>query len=503
MILGMGPVVLIICDGWGIRKEKKGNAVKLAKTPNFDSYIKKYPHTVLDASGEAVGLPPGYQGNSEVGHLTLGSGRTVYQSLMRINKAIEDGSFFKNKALAKAMEGCRKMGTRLHLMGLVQDEGVHAHNDHLIALLKMAKDKGVKEVFLHAFTDGRDTPPKSASKYLHAVEEECEELGVGRIATVIGRYYAMDRDKRWIRTEKAYMAITQLRHTPVFGCWEDAVADAYENDETDEFIEPRAVEGYDGVMEGDAVIFFNYRFDRARQLTKAFVEDDFDEFHRKRPKITFVAMTDYYKGTKADVAFMEMDIKNRLGQMISRAGKRQLRISETEKYAHVTFFFNGLVEKPDKGEDRILVNSPKVATYDLKPEMSAYEQTDKLLLALGEDKHDAVIQNLVNGDMVGHTGKIKAIVKAVETVDDCLGKIVPVVLKKGGVVLITADHGNCEEVVGERKTSHTTNPVNFIAVSKRKFKLRERGTLADVAPTILKLLDIKKPEEMTGESLIV
>ncbi|MGM5488938.1 MAG: 2,3-bisphosphoglycerate-independent phosphoglycerate mutase [Nanobdellota archaeon] len=491
----MGPVVLAICDGWGIRTKKEGNAPKQARTPNVDRFLKTYDHAVLEASQQAVGLPHGYQGNSEVGHLTIGSGRVVYQNLMRINSGIEQG-LEKNKPIVAHFKHVIAHNSTLHLMGLVQDEGVHAHIDHLVALLNLAKRMGILDVVVHVFTDGRDTPATSAKRYIRKVEREFERLRIGRFGVICGRYYAMDRDRRWVRTELAYHALTKARGKRV-DTWQEALEDAYAQNQTDEFIRPRIVGDYEGMHEGDSVMFFNYRFDRARQLTQAFVEPDFDKFHTD-VSVRFLAMTEYYDGMPCDVAFGPIVLGNLLGDVVSQAGCKQLRISETEKYAHVTFFFNGLDEVARTGEDRILVPSPHVATYDLKPEMSVYEITDRLLKEMGG--YDLVVVNLVNGDMVGHTGKISAAIQACEAVDECLGRIEEKVLALNGRLIVTADHGNCEEMKGQHATSHTLNPVNLI-VTGRKIRKKE-GTLADIAPTIIRLLGLKKPKEMTGSSLV-
>ena len=499
----MKPLVLIIRDGWGINPKKQGNAITLAKTPNMDKYETKYPHSVLKCHGEYVGLPTGNQGNSEVGHLNIGAGRVVYQSLTRINKSIEDKSFFKNKAFLKAIKNCKRKKSALHIMGLVQDQGVHAVTNHCIALLELAKKEGVEQVYVHAFTDGRDTPPKSARFYLNQLQKAIENLGIGRIATVMGRYYSMDRDKRWNRTEIAYDALVNGKGKNVKS-WREALKDAYSNDETDEFIKPRIID-FEGIKDKDSVIFFNYRLDRARQLTHTFTDKKFNEFKREKRNIVYVAFTNYYDSMKAKIAFPPISNKNLLGEVLSKHGLHQLRTAETEKYAHVTFFFNGLNEVPFKNEKRVLINSPKVATYDLKPEMSAYQVTDSLICKLNEGKYEVVILNFANGDMVGHTGKMKATIKAVEAVDDCVGKIVDLVKEKKGTVIITSDHGNCEQMIDYTtkgiKTAHTVNPVSFIIVSDKKYKLRD-GVLADIAPTILNILKIKQPKEMTGRSLI-
>lgn len=503
------PVVLVVMDGWGMRREKKGNAITMANPKNFKNLWKKYPNTMLKASGEYVGLPKGTQGNSEIGHLNIGSGRIPNVPLVRINNAIKDGFFFKNKTLLRAIAHCRKRCSTLHLMGLVQDQWVHAHQEHLFALLEFCRQQRFRNVAIHFFSDGRDTPPKSALKYLSALERVMRRTGIGRIATVIGRYYAMDRDNRWNRTELAYNALTGKPERTAKSA-KEAILSAYKLGESDEFIKPTAVGGFDGIKQGDAVIFFNYRLDRARQLTKAFVEKRFAHFKRQQLRdLFFVCMTEYYKDVPAHIAFGPVSMRNLFGEVVARNGLRQLRISETEKYAHVTFFFNGQVEKPNRGEDRILVPSPKVPTYDLKPEMSAYEVTDRLISEIRKKKYDVVICNLVNCDMVGHTGMMPAILKAVKTVDECVGKITTAVLGQGGAVLVTADHGNAELKYGRKGeilTAHTTSDVPLILVTDhqnlRSARLR-RGVLADIAPTMLQLLGIKRPKEMTGSSLIL
>ena len=502
-----GPLVLIIMDGWGIAPAGRGNALTLAKTPNFNAFWNKYPHTELHASGEPVGVPAGMQGSSEVGHLNIGAGRIVYQSWIRINNAIRDKSFFENKEFTAAIQNCKRKKSALHIMGLVQDQGVHAHQEHLFALLKLCKMQKFKDVWIHFFSDGRDTPPKSALTYLHALEKQMQKLKVGRIGTVMGRYYSMDRDNRWERTQKAYSALANAAGMHVKTA-RDGIEKAYAVGETDEFITPKIIDDYHGMKDGDSIIFFNYRLDRARQITKAFVENDFNEFKRNKLKIHYVGMTEYYSGMHAHVAFGPQNMKNLLGEVIAKHGLKQLRISETEKYAHVTFFFNGQNEKPNKGEDRILIPSPKVATYDLKPEMSANEVISKLVAELDKGKYSVVICNLVNCDMVGHTGKMKAIIKAVETVDECMGRIAKKTLDMNGTALITADHGNAEDKIGkngEILTAHTINDVPFILVSSneklKNAKLR-KGILSDISPTMLQILDIKKPKEMTAGSLI-
>ena len=491
-------LLLAILDGWGYTNKKIGNAIYYARTPNMDSYMRNYPHSFLKTSGLAVGLPPGQMGNSEVGHINIGAGRIVYQDSMRILKAIEDGSFFENPVLKKAMEIGRE--TTLHLMGLIGNGGVHAMMQHLYALLEMAKRNGVKNVAIHCFLDGRDTPPKSAAGHIKELEEKLKEVGVGRIASLVGRYYAMDRDNRWDRTKKAYELITQAKGRKAVNAME-AIKMAYENGETDEFVEPTVITG-DVVKDGDAVIFFNFRPDRARQLSHAFVDENFDKFERKKLNIYFVALTEYFDGINA--AFKKEEIKNTLGEIISKYGLKQLRIAETEKYAHVTFFFNGGREEPFEGEDRCLIPSPKVPTYDMKPEMSAYEVTDELIKRIQSKKYDVIIVNYANPDMVGHTGVWEAAIKAVETVDECIGKVVNAVLNNNGIAIITADHGNAEEMFdenGEPKTSHTTNPVPFIIIGAGNLKIKN-GNLGDIAPTMLDLMGIEKPKEMTGNSLI-
>lgn len=494
------PVVLIIRDGWGIRKAKRGNAILLANAPNSKSYAKEYPTCVLKCHGGDVGLPEGYQGNSEVGHLNIGAGRVVYQMLARINRAIKDGSFFTNRAFLQAVENCRKNSSTLHLMGLVQDEGVHAHQDHCIALLELAKKSGLKDVVVHAFTDGRDTPPKSAMKYLGAVESAMKKTGTGRFGVIVGRYYAMDRDTRWERTKLAYDALVEAKGQKAKSA-KEAVESAYASGESDEFIKPRIIGGFSGIKDGDSVIFFNYRLDRARQITHAFTDRAFAFFGRKEVKAVYSCMTPYYEPISANFAFREDDLKNILGKVLSDSGLKQLRCAETEKYAHVTFFFNGQKEIPFPGEDRIMVPSPKIATYDLKPEMSAYEVTQKVVEAIKEGKHDVIIMNYANGDMVGHTGRIDAAIKAVETVDECVSLVVGEALKKKGVVMVTADHGNCEEMSGVHETSHTLNDVYFHVIG-HECGLRN-GRLADIAPTMLEILEMPSPPEMTGQSLIV
>jgi len=492
-------ILLAILDGWGYSNSKIGNAIYYAHTPNFDEYMARYPHTLLEASGEAVGLPAGQMGNSEVGHLNIGAGRIVYQESMKILKAIEDGSFFENKVLKEAMEKAKK--SKLHLMGLIGDGGVHAMMEHLYALLEMAKEMGVKEVYIHCFLDGRDTPPKSAIKHIRQLEEKIGEIGIGEIASLIGRYFAMDRDKKWDRTKKAYDMLVKGRRRLVKNA-EEGIKIAYENGETDEFIQPTVIEGKSRIENGDVVIFFNFRPDRARQLTEAFIRDDFHAFPRLPLKVHFVTLTQYDDSFNTPAAFKAEKIKNTLGEVLARHKLKQLRIAETEKYAHVTYFFNGGEEKPFEGEDRCLIPSPKVATYDLKPEMSAYEVTEEVIRRIESRKYDFIVLNYANPDMVGHTGIWKAILKALEVVDECIGKVVDAVMKQDGIAIVTSDHGNAEEMLedGMPKTAHTTNPVPFILIGADE-NLR-KGNLGDIAPTILEFLDIEKPEEMSGRSLM-
>ena len=506
------PLVLMILDGWGINEKVQGNAILNARTPNFDRLLRHFPNTVLESSGLAVGLPEGQMGNSEVGHLNLGAGRIVYQEFTRISEDIKSGRFFENEKLVNAVRRAREAGKALHLMGLLSDGGVHSHIDHLIALLELCLKEDMKRVYIHAFLDGRDVPPANAAIYIERIESEMSRIGIGKIATIAGRYYAMDRDRRWERTEKAYNAMVLGEGLKAESARE-ALEEAYKRGETDEFVIPTVIVDESGkpvatVEEGDSVIFFNFRPDRARQLTYAFCEEDFQGFARKRGFffVHFVCMTQYDAKVKnAHVAYEPLSMKNIFAEVISGEGLRQLRIAETEKYAHVTFFFNGGIERPFPGEERILIPSPKVPTYDLKPEMSAYEVTDAVINKINEDIYDVIIMNYANPDMVGHTGVYEAAVKAIEAVDQCMGRVVDAVIRKNGTVIITADHGNAEKMVdyetGEAHTAHTSDPVPFILVSDRNYGLRS-GILADVAPTMLELLGIAKPEEMTGRSLI-
>ncbi len=507
------PVVLVIMDGFGLSDEKEGNAVYMAKKPNLDRLMAEYPFVKGYASGLAVGLPDGQMGNSEVGHLNMGAGRIIYQELTRITKSIEDGDFFKIPELVSAVENCKKNGSALHLMGLVSDGGVHSHNTHIYGLLELAKRNGLKDVYVHCFMDGRDTPPDSGLSYIKELEEKMKEIGVGKIATISGRYYAMDRDKNWDRIEKAYNALTKGEGEKAESA-EKAMEASYAKKVYDEFIVPTVIEE-DGkpvsvIKDKDSVIFFNFRPDRAREMTRAFCDDEFTGFARgERKQVLFTCFVDYDETiANKQVAFKKEEIKNTLGEYLAANGKTQCRVAETEKYAHVTFFFNGGVETPNKGEDRILVPSPKdVPTYDLKPEMSAPMVCEKLCEAITSDKYDVVICNFANPDMVGHTGVIPAAVKAVETVDECIGKVCEAVKSVGGVLFICADHGNCDkmtdEKTGEPFTAHTTNPVPFILYNADpKYGLREGGVLADIAPTLLELMGMKQPAEMTGKSLL-
>ena len=500
------PLVLMILDGFGIAPDE-GNAIAAAKKPNLDKIFAENPHTQIGASGLDVGLPDGQMGNSEVGHTNIGAGRIVYQELTRITKSAQEGDMDKNPALLKAMENAKENGKALHLMGLLSDGGVHSHNTHLYALLEMAKRQGLEKVFVHCFMDGRDVPPSSGKDYVKELMEKLDEIGVGKIATVMGRYYAMDRDNRWERVEKAYAAMVYGEGLEA-DCPLCAMQNSYDNDVTDEFVVPTVVKGAEPIEAGDSVIFYNFRPDRAREITRTLVDPDFSGFERKKGffPLTYVCMTQYDATMpNVEVAYKPESLENTFGEYISKQGMSQLRIAETEKYAHVTFFFNGGVEKQYPGEDRILVKSPAVATYDLQPEMSAYEVTDKMVEAVKSGKYDALILNYANCDMVGHTGVFEAAVKAVEAVDTCVGRVVEAVKEMGGCVLLTADHGNADKMVdtdGEPFTAHTTNPVPFCVIN-HPCQLREGGRLADIAPTMLKVLGLPQPAEMTGESIIL
>ena len=499
------PLVLMILDGFGCAA-KEGNAIAAANKPNIDALFASNPVTKIGASGMDVGLPDGQMGNSEVGHTNMGAGRIVYQELTRITKSIQDGTFFENEAFISAMENAKKNDSALHLIGLLSDGGVHSHNTHLYALVEMAKKFGLTKVYVHCLLDGRDVPPSSGKDYVQQLSDKLEEIGVGKIATVMGRYYAMDRDNRWERVEKAYAAMVYGEGDKA-ACGVCAVANSYDKDVTDEFVVPCVVEGAAPIQANDSVIFFNFRPDRAREITRTFVDPDFNGFERRNGffPLTYVCMTQYDATMpNVQVAFKPQSLKNTLGEYLSANGKTQLRIAETEKYAHVTFFFNGGVETVYEGEDRILVKSPKVATYDLQPEMSAYEVTDKMVEAVKSGKYDVIILNYANCDMVGHTGVFEAAVKAVEAVDTCVGRVVEAIREMDGVLLLTADHGNADKMVdedGSPFTAHTTNPVPF-CVAGYSCELREGGRLADIAPTMLQILGLPQPEEMDGKSLI-
>lgn len=503
--------MLMILDGFGENKEEKANAVKLANTPNIDKLMKTCPTTDIHTSGLDVGLPEGQMGNSEVGHTNIGAGRIVYQELTRITKSIEEGDFFTNEEFIAAIENCKKYNSKLHIMGLLSNGGVHSHIRHLFGLLELAKRRDFEDVYVHCFMDGRDTAPSSGESFISELEEKMKEKGVGKIATITGRFYAMDRDKRWQRVEKAYNALVRgegEKATSAIG----AVESSYQKEIFDEFIEPTVIVNGETpvatIGKHDSVIFFNYRPDRAREITRTLVDKEFNEFEvEKDLDLYYVCMTSYDETMpNVHIAFKKEELKNTFGEYISKHGLTQLRIAETEKYAHVTFFFNGGEEKQYPGEDRILVPSPKVETYDLKPEMSAYEVTDKVVEAINSKKYDCIILNYANPDMVGHTGVLEAAIKAIETIDECVGRVIEAVNNQDGVLLITADHGNAEQMIdyktGEPHTAHTTNPVPLILVGMENAKLRE-GRLADLAPTMLDIMNLEKPEEMTGESLII
>jgi 2,3-bisphosphoglycerate-independent phosphoglycerate mutase len=506
------PLMLIILDGWGYREAKEGNAILAARTPNLDRLIKEYPWCFLEASGEAVGLPEGQMGNSEVGHLNIGAGRIVYQDLTRINISIRNGDFFKNPAFLSAISNVKANNSSLHLMGLVSYGGVHSYMTHLYALIKLAQEKEINKIYIHAFLDGRDVPPKAALGDIKELDAFCKENGNAKIAMVSGRYYAMDRDKRWDRTKLAYDALTEGIAPYTAPDAETAISEAYRRGETDEFVKPTVITDSEGkpvatIQDKDSVIFFNFRPDRARQLTWAFVNENFDGFIReKRPLVYYVCMAQYDETLDLPIAFLPEKLENVLGEVLSKYGLTQLRIAETEKYAHVTFFLNGGQEKCYDGEDRCLIPSPKIATYDLKPEMSAYEVADEVIRRIKSAKYDIIVLNFANMDMVGHTGIFEAAVKAVEAVDICVGRIASTLKETGGVALITADHGNAEQMInpetGEPFTAHTSNPVKCIYFGNDEVKTLKNGKLCDLAPTLLELLGIQKPQEMTGKSLL-
>ncbi len=503
------PVLLMILDGFGLDNPGDGNAIALANTPNYDEYVKKYPMTTVGASGLDVGLPEGQMGNSEVGHLNIGAGRVIYQALTKITKEIKEEKFFENKAINGAFDNSIEKNSSVHLLGLLSDGGVHSHIEHVKGLILGAKKKGVTKLYLHAFLDGRDVAPKSAINYIEEIEAYMREVGLGEIASVSGRYYAMDRDKRWERVNLAYNALV-LGEGEKFNTAVEAVEQSYHDNKTDEFVLPSIMMSGDRplakIKDGDSVIFFNFRPDRAREITRAINDVEFSGFERQRLNLYYVCMTQYDSTIEnVQIAYLPESYENTLGEYISKKGLKQLRIAETEKYAHVTFFFNSGVEEPNKNEERVLINSPKVATYDLQPEMSAAEVTDALLAELEKDKFDVIVLNYANPDMVGHTGIIEAAIKAVETVDTEIKKVIDKVLEKDGSVFMTADHGNAETMIeystGKPMTAHTTHEVPFLYISNNKKELREGGILADIAPTMLQELSLEIPEEMTGKSL--
>ena len=513
------PKVLLILDGYGLNDKTEGNAVAQAKTPVMDKLMKECPFVKGNASGMAVGLPEGQMGNSEVGHLNMGAGRIVYQELTRITKEIQDGTFFENPGLLEAVENCKKNNSALHMYGLVSDGGVHSHNSHIYGLLELAKRNGLDKVYVHCFLDGRDTPPASGKEFVEELEAKMKEIGVGKVGVISGRYYAMDRDNNYDRVEKAYLALTKGEGNKANSASE-AIQKSYDEGVTDEFVVPVVVcengEPVATIKDGDSIIFFNFRPDRAREITRAFCDDDFKGFDRKRLDVKYVCFTEYDPTIpNKSIAFHKVEITNTFGEWLAAKGKKQARIAETEKYAHVTFFFNGGVEAPNEGEERILVNSPKyVPTYDKKPRMSAYTVCDKLSEAItaknedGSAKYDVIICNFANPDMVGHTGVLAAATEAIEVIDKCVGEIVEFVKEVGGTMFICADHGNAEQLIdyetGEPFTAHTTNPVPFILVNGPEGKkLREGGCLADIVPTIIELMGMKQPAEMTGKSLLI
>jgi len=499
------PTTLIIMDGFGLSDHVDGNAIHAAQTPRLNQFYQEFAHTTLLCSGLDVGLPDGQMGNSEVGHTNIGAGRIVFQDLPRISKSIADGDFFENPAYIHAMDNCLEHNTSLHLMGLLSDGGVHSHLEHLFALLKMAKDRGLEQVYIHAFLDGRDVSPTSGVDFVTQTVEKCRELGIGKIATVMGRYYAMDRDKRWDRVEQAYDAMVYGESAHFNALPVAAVKDSYHAGITDEFMEPVVCDPNGTISDNDSVIFFNFRPDRAREITRALVDPDFDGFTRQFFPLTYVCNTEYDATMpNVEVAYPRNSVRNGLGEYLSQMGLTQLRIAETEKYAHVTFFFNGGSETVFPGEDRVLIASPKVATYDLQPEMSAVEVCDRCVECIESGLYDVIILNFANCDMVGHTGVYEAAVKAVETVDECVGRVVDTTLKMGGIAMITADHGNSEQMTesdGSPMTAHTTNPVPFILCGAGT-ELRKDGRLADIAPTILDVMGLACPEEMDGKTLI-
>ncbi|MFV3307203.1 2,3-bisphosphoglycerate-independent phosphoglycerate mutase [Pseudomonas sp. NY15181] len=502
------PLVLIILDGFGHSDSPEYNAIYAAKKPNWDRLLASQPNGLISGSGMDVGLPDGQMGNSEVGHMNLGAGRVVYQDFTRVTKAIRDGEFFHNPVLTEAVDKAAGAGKAVHILGLLSDGGVHSHQDHLIAMAELAAQRGAEKIYLHAFLDGRDTPPKSAEPSLQLLDDAFARIGKGRTASIIGRYFAMDRDNRWDRVEAAYNLITEGTAEFTADTAVGALNAAYERGESDEFVKATRIGAQVRVEDGDAVVFMNFRADRARELSRAFVEPGFKEFPRQRALklASYVMLTQYAASIPAPSAFKPESLDNVLGEYLAKNGKTQLRIAETEKYAHVTFFFSGGREEPFEGEERILIPSPKVATYDLQPEMSAPEVTDKIVDAIENQRFDVIIVNYANGDMVGHTGVFEAAVKAVECLDTCVGRIVEALDKVGGEALITADHGNVEQMedamTGQAHTAHTCEPVPFVYVGKRRLSIREGGVLADVAPTLLTLMGLEQPKEMTGKSIV-
>jgi len=509
--MGKKTAMLMILDGFGINEKTEGNAVKLANIPYLRNLLRENPNTIIHTSGNDVGLPEGQMGNSEVGHTNIGAGRIIYQDLAKITKEIEDGNFFSKAEFVNAIENCKKNGTKLHIMGLLSDGGVHSHNRHLYGLLELAKRKDFEDVYVHCFMDGRDTPPASGEAYIQELESKMQEKGVGKIASMSGRFYAMDRDKRWERVSKAYDAIVRgegIKATSPI----EAIEESYRQEVFDEFVVPTVITNKNGepvakIEENDSVIFFNFRPDRAREITRSIVDPDFDGFKTDYKPVYFVCMTPYDATLpNVQIAYPKEEIRNTFGEYISKKGLTQLRIAETEKYAHVTFFFNGGEEKQYPGEERILVPSPKVETYDMKPEMSAYEVTEKVIEAINSEKFDAIILNFANPDMVGHTGSIEAACRALEAINECVEKVVNAIKEHNGTLLITADHGNCEQMIdyasGEPYTAHTTNPVPLAGINLPANKKLKEGRLADLAPTMLDIMGLEKPDEMTGESLL-
>lgn len=509
--MGKKTTILMILDGFGINEKTEGNAVKLANIPYLRKLLSENPNTIIHTSGNDVGLPEGQMGNSEVGHTNIGAGRIIYQDLVKITKEIEEGDFFSKSEFVEAIENCKKNGTKLHIMGLLSDGGVHSHNRHLYGLLELAKRKDFSDVYVHCFMDGRDTAPASGEGYLQELENKMKEKGVGKIASISGRFYSMDRDKRWERIEKAYNALVRGEGVKAISPLE-AIEESYRQEVFDEFVLPTVIINKNGepiatIKENDSVIFFNFRPDRAREITRSLVDPEFDGFKTDYKPLYFVCMTTYDSTLpNVKVAYRKEEIKNTFGEYISNKGLTQLRIAETEKYAHVTFFFNGGEEKQYPGEERILVPSPKVETYDMQPEMSAYEVTDKVVEAINSEKFDSIILNFANPDIVGHTGNIEAACKALEAINECVEKVVNAIKEHNGTMLITADHGNCEQMVdyetGEPHTAHTTNPVPLVGINLPSNKKLKEGRLADLAPTMLDIMRLAKPDEMTGESLL-